>query len=594
VTELLPPGGWIILTGALTAISCALIGSFLVLRRMAMLGDAISHAVLPGIVLAFLWTGSRSSPAILLGAGTLGVLTAVFTEFLHKTGRLQADASIGVTFTSLFALGVILVSALAGQVDLDQDCVLYGEIAYVPWDTLTWRGMDLGPRAVWTLGGLTVLMLTFVLAGWSRLKLISFDPALAASLGVSVGLWHYLLMGAVSMTTVASFEIVGAILVVAMLVAPAATAYLLTDRLAVMLGLAAGFGVLSSALGYALATALNASIAGSMGVVAGVMYGLALVFAPRHGILARRRALRRGELEDMAGLAPAAGVAPGGGASGNGLAMLLVAGTGLAGAALLADARPAAAYSLFDPKPRADMRELSTDRPDLTESPYTVDAGHFQLEADAFVWSREEEGDLEVTTTTIAALNGKVGLTDRVDFQVGLPLRVMETVSYPGEPDLDRDGVGDLTFRLKWNAWGNDGGPTAFALMPFVTLATATNGVGVPDPVFGLIAPLAVELPRGWALGTMFELDSVSDGEDRGFEFVTTATVGRDISSRVGLFAEYYGRVIAEGGGYGLSLLDAGLTVAASRDVQFDAGVRLGLTDSADDVAVFAGFAVRR
>jgi len=292
MTDLLPPGGWIILTGALTAISCALVGSFLVLRRMAMLGDAISHAVLPGIVLAFLWTGSRSSPAILLGAGALGLLTAVITEFLHKTGRLQADAAIGVTFTWLFALGVILVSALAGQVDLDQDCVLYGEIAYVPWDPLIWNGMDLGPRPAWLMAGLMLLMLAFVLLGWSRLKLISFDPALAASLGVSVGLWHYLLMGAVSMTTVASFEIVGAILVVAMLVAPAATAYLLTDRLAVMIALAALFGVLSAALGYAMATALNASIAGSMGVVAGLFYALALVFGPQHGILARRRAMR--------------------------------------------------------------------------------------------------------------------------------------------------------------------------------------------------------------------------------------------------------------------------------------------------------------
>ncbi|HEX7879748.1 MAG TPA: metal ABC transporter permease [Candidatus Eisenbacteria bacterium] len=341
MTTLLPPGGWIILTGALTAISCALIGCFLVLRRMAMLGDAISHAVLPGIVLAFLWTGSRSSPAILVGAGALGVLTAVIAEFLHKTGRLQADAAIGVTFTWLFALGVILVSALAGQVDLDQDCVLYGEIAYVPWDTFIWRGMDLGPRAVWTLGGLTVLMFGFVTLGWSRLKLISFDPALAASLGVSVGLWHYLLMGAVSMTTVASFEIVGAILVVAMLVAPAATAYLLTDRLATMLGLAAGFGVLSAALGYGMAKALNASIAGSIGVVAGVLYGLALVFGPRHGILARKRALKA-----------ALGVAAVAGAAWSSLAP----GT-------------AAAYDLLHPRPREEMRELATDRPDLTASP---------------------------------------------------------------------------------------------------------------------------------------------------------------------------------------------------------------------------------
>lgn len=297
MTELLPPGGWIILTGSLTAVACALVGCFLVLRRMAMLGDAISHAVLPGIVIAFLVTGSRSSPAMLLGAGALGVLTAVVVEFLHKRGRLQEDAAIGVTFTWLFALGVILVSALAGQIDLDQDCVLYGEIAYVPWDTLRLGGVDLGPRSVWRLGGLVVLILAFVLLGYSRLKLVSFDSVLATSLGVNVALWHYLLMGAVSITTVASFEIVGAILVVALLVAPPATAYLLTDRLGRMLWLASALGVASTVGGYFLSRWLNASIAGCMGVVAGLFYFAALFFSPTHGILLRRWRSGRSMLE---------------------------------------------------------------------------------------------------------------------------------------------------------------------------------------------------------------------------------------------------------------------------------------------------------
>lgn len=293
MTPLLPPAVWIILAGALTAVACAMVGSFLVLRRMAMLGDAISHAVLPGIALAFLFTGSRSSPVILVGAGLLGIVTAFLVELLHRRGRLQADASIGVTFTWLFALGVILISAYAGQIDLDQDCVLYGEIAYVPWDTLVVRGMDVGPRSFWLLGGIVSVNLLFILLGWDRLKITAFDPALAATLGVNVGLWHYLLMGAVSMTTVAAFEIVGAILVVAMLVAPAATAYLLTDRLGVMIGLAAAIGAASAAIGYFLAGWLNASIAGAMGVVAGLFYFLALIFGPSHGLLARRRVVSK-------------------------------------------------------------------------------------------------------------------------------------------------------------------------------------------------------------------------------------------------------------------------------------------------------------
>ncbi len=294
------PDFWILLTGSLTAATCALVGCFLVLRRMAMLGDAISHAVLPGIALAFLLSGSRSAPVMLIGAGALGVLTAVFTEFLHKRGRLQEDASIGVTFTWLFALGVVLISAYAGQIDLDQDCVLYGEIAYVPWDTVILAGREWGPRAVWMLGTVLAVNLAFIVLGYKHLKISSFDPALAATLGINVTLWHYLLMGAVSLTTVASFESVGAILVVAMLVAPPATAYLLTDHLGRMLVLAVAIGVASAIGGYYLSVWLNASIAGGMGVVTGIFFFLALLFSPTHGILFRNRRIEETSPEGAA------------------------------------------------------------------------------------------------------------------------------------------------------------------------------------------------------------------------------------------------------------------------------------------------------
>ena len=156
------PTGIILLTALLVASSCALIGTFLVLRKMALLGDAISHAVLPGIVVAFLLSGTRSPLPMLLGAGALGVLTVVLVELAHRTRLLKADASIGVVFPALFALGVLLVSRLTGQVDLDLDCVLYGEIAYAPWDLLMWGESSLGPKALWTNGATLLSNLSLI------------------------------------------------------------------------------------------------------------------------------------------------------------------------------------------------------------------------------------------------------------------------------------------------------------------------------------------------------------------------------------------------------------------------------------------------
>jgi manganese/zinc/iron transport system permease protein len=199
-------------------------------------------------------------------------------EVFHKKTRLQEDAAIGVTFTWLFALGVILISVFTGQVDLDQDCVLYGEIAYVPLDLwFTNSGINLGPRPLWVAEGLLLLVLIFVLSGYRGLFVTSFNPEFAAGMGISIAVWHYALMGMVSVTTVISFESVGAILVVALLIAPAAAAYLLTDKLPQLLVLASTFGVLSSILGYYLAKWLDGSIAGAISTVAGVIFIVALM-----------------------------------------------------------------------------------------------------------------------------------------------------------------------------------------------------------------------------------------------------------------------------------------------------------------------------
>ncbi len=268
---------WIILTGTLVATSCGLLGAFLILRKMAMVGDAISHAVLPGIVLAYLIAETRESIPMLIGAAALGVLTTVIIEVLYRNARLQSDASIGITFTWLFAVGIILISLYTGQVDLDQDCVLYGEIAYVPLDLwITKGGTNLGPVTVWMMGGLFILIIALLLIGYRGLQVTTFNPEYAAAIGISTAFWHYLLMSAVSITTVISFESVGAILVVAFLIVPPATAYLLTERLKTMLWLTALFGLTASVGGYYLAVAIDGSIAGAMSVVAGLQLAIAL------------------------------------------------------------------------------------------------------------------------------------------------------------------------------------------------------------------------------------------------------------------------------------------------------------------------------
>ncbi len=280
---------YIISTASLFAISCGLLGCFLILRKMAMVGDAISHAVLPGIVLAFLVTGSRESVFMIGGAALFGIFSAFLIEFFQKKARLQSDAAIGVTFTWLFALGIILISVFAGQVDLDQDCVLYGEIAYVPIDLwITANGTIMGPEALYIAGAVLAINVLFIWIGFKQLYLTTFDPTFAATIGIAISLWNYLLMGAVSMTTVAAFDSIGAILVVALLVVPPATAYLLTDKFLVMLGWTAGIAVVSSASGYYLARALDGSIAGAIVTMAGVCFAIAFVASPKHGLLKKR------------------------------------------------------------------------------------------------------------------------------------------------------------------------------------------------------------------------------------------------------------------------------------------------------------------
>ena len=264
---------WIMLVASLAAINCSLIGTYLVLRKVAMMGDAIAHAVLPGIVLAFFFAGSRNTLVVLLGAGSMGVLATFLIEFLHRKVRVQSDAAIGINFTWLFALGIILISLFGRRIDLDPSCIMYGEIAYVPLDTWVGPGgISLGPRAFYVLAVVLLANLGFVLLCYKELSVTTFDPEFAAAIGMHTTLWHYALMSVTSLTIVAAFEVVGAILVVALLVAPPATAYLLTQRLSRMLAIASLVGVLTAVGGYYLALWVNGSIAGAMATMAGCIF----------------------------------------------------------------------------------------------------------------------------------------------------------------------------------------------------------------------------------------------------------------------------------------------------------------------------------
>jgi len=270
---------WIILTGALVAVSAGLLGCFLVLRKMSMVGDAISHAVLPGIVIAFLVSGNREPLTILIGASILGLVTTFIIEYLSKKAKVQGDAAIGVTYTFLFAIGIILLSLFAGQVDIDQDCVLYGEIAYVPIDTLiTESGINMGPRPVYLLGTLLIVILVFIVLFYKQLSLTAFDPAFASAIGISTVLWHYLLMSLVSITTVISFQSVGAILIINFLIGPPAIAYLITHNLKRMLIYTAIIGVLIAIIGYYIAAYLDVSVAGSMAVTTGILFAICFIY----------------------------------------------------------------------------------------------------------------------------------------------------------------------------------------------------------------------------------------------------------------------------------------------------------------------------
>ncbi|MBL9128768.1 MAG: metal ABC transporter permease [Verrucomicrobiales bacterium] len=284
--------GWIVLMGFLTSVACGWVGQHLLLRRMALMGDAISHSILPGLASAFLivsfFFGDRGTPGhaardsgvMLVGAVAAGWVTTVLIGLVHRHSRVKQDAAIGIVFATLFAVGVVLITLFADHVDLDADCVLYGEIGFVPFaEPVRWLGVNLGPLPVVRMGVLATLTVGFGLLFYKELLISAFDASLATSLGINARAVHLLLMGWLSIVVVGAFESVGAILVIAMLLVPGATASLLTTRLPRIHALILLHGAVSSVAGLHLALWLDCSIAGAMVVAGCTLFAAAWVYS---------------------------------------------------------------------------------------------------------------------------------------------------------------------------------------------------------------------------------------------------------------------------------------------------------------------------
>lgn len=279
------------LCSVLVGVACGVLGCFVVLRRMALIGDALSHAVLPGVVIAFMLTGSTGIADLFLGALIAGITTALLIRFVSQHSRTKEDSAIGIVFTAFFALGVILISSMGRGTHFDLKCFLFG-------DPLAVGRQDLIMMSVVA----PIVVLTIV-ALYHPLRLASFDPTVAAAMGMSVAKLHYLLMGLLSATVVAGLKTTGVVLVVAMVITPASAAYQLANRLWSMLLLSAAFGAVAAAVGMSVAFVTNSPTGPAMVLVATLIFALTMIFSPRHGLamqaVRRWRAARHIHSEDV-------------------------------------------------------------------------------------------------------------------------------------------------------------------------------------------------------------------------------------------------------------------------------------------------------
>ncbi len=269
----------ILLMGFFVAAGCSLIGNYMILRKMALVGDAISHSLLPGIAIAFLIANSRELSPLFLGALASAMLTVILIEFIQKHSKIKPDAAIGIVFTSLFALGIVIITLFADHIDLDTDCVLYGELAFIPlMKSVVIGGIDFGPYPIMRMGSIFFGLLAIVVFFYNPLLVSTFDPILAKCMGIRPALFKYGLTLILAIVLVSAFRSVGSILVVAMLLFPGCTARLLSDNLKTILKISIALCVFYAILGLHLATFLNCSIAGAMTVAASFLFGIVWIF----------------------------------------------------------------------------------------------------------------------------------------------------------------------------------------------------------------------------------------------------------------------------------------------------------------------------
>ncbi|MFI3254964.1 MAG: metal ABC transporter permease [Eubacteriales bacterium] len=274
------------LLALLISVACAIPGTFLVIQKKSMVSDCITHTILLGIVIVFLLVQDLNSPFLLVGASGMGVVTLWLTETLILSKLMSEDSAIGVIFPFLFSIALILISKYAGNTHLDVDMVLLGEIALAPFDPLYLFGRNLGAKGIYIAFALMISNLLYISLFLKEIKLVIFDPVLASIMGISPVLFQYSLVTMVSFTAVGAFSSVGAILVVAFMIVPATTAYLLTNDLKLMLCYSCIIGGISGFLGASLAIYLgNVSFSGCIAMVLGFFFCLAFLFSPKGGLV---------------------------------------------------------------------------------------------------------------------------------------------------------------------------------------------------------------------------------------------------------------------------------------------------------------------
>ncbi|MGA3565643.1 metal ABC transporter permease [Melissospora conviva] len=264
------------LLAVVTALACALPGVFVVLRRSSMLVDAIGHAVLPGIVVGYFFTRDLDSPLLIIGAALAGLVVVLGSEWLTRTGLITGDAPQGLIFPALFSAGVILVTLNFANVHLDTHAVLVGDLNLAAWEQLIVNGTSIGPAYLYVMLGVLALNIIFLGVFHTKLKVTTFDAQFATSIGIRAGLVNAAFMFLVSLTVTAAFNATGAILVIALMIVPPATAYLLSQSLPAMITLTAVIAVAGALAGFWTAYVLDAATSAGMAVFYGLVFVIVL------------------------------------------------------------------------------------------------------------------------------------------------------------------------------------------------------------------------------------------------------------------------------------------------------------------------------